>query len=263
MAPRTAENEERWERRFFWPVVVAALATVPALLFQQAEAEARQTFGIVLGAATWLVFAAEFGVMMRVAPNRRRWLTRNPFSVPIVVLTFPLLPQALNAMGIVRTTRVLRLLRLLRVIRAARLLRRFLTLDGMRWAAVLVFLVVLLGGIAFAEIEGKPVDDGLWWAVTTITLLGSEIVPKTEGGRIIAVVILGAGVSLVGLFSAAVAERLLSVEKEAHESEDELTRLREAVERQGRQLDALIAATEKTSEPNEPTRLARTREPDQ
>ena len=97
--------------------------------------------------ATWLAFLGEFVLMLAVVPDRGRWIRDHPLEVAIDVLTPPFLPPSLQA------ARVFRLLRLLRLLRAAVLLRRLLTTEGMRDAAVFALLTVLGGGAAFAAVE--------------------------------------------------------------------------------------------------------------
>jgi hypothetical protein len=55
--------------------------------------------------------------MLRVVPDRGRWLREHPLDLAIVIFTPPFLPPALQA------ARVFRLLRLLRLVRAGTLAR--------------------------------------------------------------------------------------------------------------------------------------------
>ena len=69
--------------------------------------------------------------MLRVVPDRGRWLRDHPLDLAIVILTPPFLPPALQA------ARVFRLLRLLRLVRAGSLARRVFSTEGVRDASVL------------------------------------------------------------------------------------------------------------------------------
>ena len=168
---------------------------------------------VVLNWATWLSFLGEFVLMLAVVPDRGRWIRDHPLEVAIVVLTPPFLPASLQA------ARVFRLLRLLRVLRAAVLVRRLLSLEGVRDAAVLALLTVLGGGAAFAEVErGQDLSswDGVWWAVSTVTTVGyGDISPATDGGRVIAVVVMLVGIGFVALLTAAAAERFMRRRRDA------------------------------------------------
>ncbi len=73
----------------------------------------------------WLAFVAELVVMLRVVPNKRRWLREHPLEVAIVLVTPPFLPASLEA------ARIFRLLRLI-VLLARRLHRPAAVLAGGR-----------------------------------------------------------------------------------------------------------------------------------
>jgi len=54
--------------------------------------------------------------------------------------------------------------------------------------------------------------DGIYWAVTSMTTLGSSIYPTTTGGQIVAVAVVIVGVSFVALLTGAIAQRFLGPE---------------------------------------------------
>jgi voltage-gated potassium channel len=104
--------------------------------------------------------------MLRVVPDRRRWLRGHPLDLAIVIFTPPFLPASLQA------ARVFRLLRLLRLAKAGVLARRVFSTEGVRDAAVLTLLAVLGADAAFAAVEKEEhlsAWDGVWWAITTVT----------------------------------------------------------------------------------------------
>ena len=52
----------------------------------------------------------------------------------------------------------------------------------------------------------KTFADGLWWAVTTVTTVGyGDRYPTTTEGRLLAVILMIMGISLVGVITASVA----------------------------------------------------------
>jgi len=139
----------QWERRFEVPVLVAALLVIPVIAIEQSDVrEPWPTIAAVTNWLIWLVFLAEFVVMLAVVPNRWQWVREHPLDVAIVVLTPPFMPSSLQAF------RALRLLRLLRLLRAVRIARRVFSLDGLRYAAWLAALTAVGGGAAFASAEG-------------------------------------------------------------------------------------------------------------
>jgi voltage-gated potassium channel len=213
------EREERIERRFELPIVVAALLVIPIIVVEQASAgEPWSTLAAVGNWLVWLLFLAEVVVMLAIVPDRGRWLRTHPLEVAIVVLTPPFLPASLQAL------RVFRLLRLLRLIAAVRYARRVFTLDGLRYGALLALITVLAGGAAFAHAEGEEVStwDGVWWAVTTMTTVGyGDIYPSTDTGRAVAILVMVVGIGFLSLLIGSVSERFVSggVEEEVAEVE--------------------------------------------
>jgi voltage-gated potassium channel len=210
------ERSQRVAQRFQWPMIVAALLVIPALILEESKlGEPATTFGLVLNALIWVAFAVELVTMLIVVPNRRRYLARHPLDVLIVLFTGPFLPAAWQALRVVRLLRVARLFRVFS-------LRRVISLEGVKYAALIVGLLVILGGALFAAVEGQGLTtwDGVWWAVTTVTTVGyGDISPQTDGGRAIAIVIMAAGIGFVAILTAYVAERFVTAGREAGEHE--------------------------------------------
>jgi voltage-gated potassium channel len=150
--------------------------------------------------------------------DRYRWLREHPIELVVVILTPPLLPPGLQSL------RVIRLLRLLRLLKLAQLSRRVFSLQGLRYAALLAVLTVIAGGAVFVALEhSHHYSDwtGIYWALTTMTTLGSNVYPTTVGGEILAVAIVLVGVSFVALLTGAIAQRFLGPEIEQAEAEIE------------------------------------------
>jgi voltage-gated potassium channel len=218
------------QKRLEWPVVIAAFLTIPILVIQESNlAEPWPTVGGILNWVTWGVFFAESVVMLTVVPRRGEWIRRHALDVAVVVLTPPFAPAAWQAGRVFRLFRLLRLARLFSV-------RRLLSLQGMKYAALVVAGTVVLGGAIFASVEkvdehGHALTtwDGIWWAVTTVTTVGyGDIAPHTDGGRIIAMTIMLVGIGFVALLTAFIADRFIHQAQATESMEDQfLTELRE------------------------------------
>jgi voltage-gated potassium channel len=244
--------DERSERvaRFMDPfLIVAALLTLPAVAIHESQASTGlDTVAVALNWATWVPFLIEVVVMLAIVPDRRRWLREHPIEIVIVVLTPPVLPPGLQSL------RVIRLLRLLRLLRLAQVSRRIFSLQGLRYAALLAALTAVAGGAVFVAFEHTHHYDawtGIYWAITTMTTLGSNIYPTTTGAEITSVVMLIVGISFVALLTGAIAQRFLGpeiaeVEAELQEGEQpaEVIALRQMREARD-QLQGLEVALEK------------------
>jgi voltage-gated potassium channel len=94
--------------------------------------------------------------------------------------------------------------------------------------SLLAVLTVIAGGASFVGFEhSHHYSDwtGIYWAVTTMTTLGSNVEPTTTGAQIVSVVILIVGISFVALLTGAIAQRFLGpqiaeVEAELEEGEE-------------------------------------------
>ncbi|MGH2942502.1 MAG: potassium channel family protein [Solirubrobacteraceae bacterium] len=229
------------ERRLEWPMLLAALLTIPAIAIEQTDTgEPWGTIATVLNWTTWSAFAAEVAIMTWVVPDRRRWLRDHPLELAIVVLTPPFLPASLQA------ARAFRLLRLLPLLMLVTLTRRLLSTEGIRDAGVLATMTILGGGAAFAAIENghhsQPVStwDGVWWAITTVTTVGyGDVSPQTDAGRVVAIVVMLVGIGFIAVLTAAAASRFLREQRaEAMALEAVERRLDEVL----RRLDAMAPA---------------------
>jgi voltage-gated potassium channel len=232
-------RSERVARRFEPWLLVAALLVIPVIVVEQSElANPWSTIAAVLNWVIWLAFLAEAVTMLSVVPSRRQWLREHPLEVAIVVLTPPFLPALLQGF---RVARLLRLLRLLRVARVATSSKRIFTLTGLRWAGLVGVLVILGGGAAFTAVENDQslsAWDGLWWAFTTATTVGyGDLYPRTDAGRVIAMLVMATGIGFIALFTGAIAERFVrpDVDRATAELEaDEAAILAEVTEIQAR-----------------------------
>jgi voltage-gated potassium channel len=126
-----------------------------------------------------------------------------------------------------RAARILRILRVLRGIKATKVLTEFILYRRAQsafLAALLVsVLLVVLSAAAVLQFETSPdanirtAEDAVWWATVTITTVGyGDKFPLSSEGRLIAALLMTAGVGLFGTFSGFVAAWFL--ESPTHQS---------------------------------------------
>jgi voltage-gated potassium channel len=204
----TGSRGDRVAGWFRGPLIAAALTAIPVIVVQESGiGGVWGTIADVLDWAIWGVFAANLVVMLVVVPNRRRWLLDNPLDVLIVVLTPPFLPATM------KIARVLPVLRLVWLLMLAHRLRGLFSLEGLRYAALIVFTVVVGGGVVFVAVEPDQqlsTWDGLWWAAETVTTVAyGDIYPTTALGRVVATVVMTTGIGFVALLTGALAQRFL------------------------------------------------------
>jgi len=137
-----------------------------------------------------------------------------------------------------RALRLFRLFRLLRAFRSMRHLARHLFLNRVQGAftsvSIIAVLLVIFSSIAILQVEDAPdsniktAGDALWWSYVTITTVGyGDKYPVTFEGRIIAALLMTAGVGLVGTFTGFVASWFVEERQEEEEAEEEAEEARE------------------------------------
>ena len=208
---------ERFEKRTEWPLAIVAVIFLAAYSVQVlAQPHGRLSLAIsVVIAVTYAAFVVDYLARLSLATNRWRWFVRH--LVDLAVIALPLL----------RPLRLLRLLVLLAALQKA--------IGGAIRGRVAVYtasgavLLIYAASLAILETErGQPGEkiinnfgDAVWWSITTVTTVGyGDLVPSTGQGRVIAVLLMMGGISLVGVITATLASWI--VQRVAQEdSEDQ------------------------------------------
>jgi voltage-gated potassium channel len=181
-----------------------------------------------------VIFFFDFFISLYRAPNRLAYLKWGWIdflsSIPMI-----------DMFRAGRIARIIRILRAFRGVRSARFLADYLVhhrANGAFFAvALLSILLVLFSSIAILQFETtkdgniRTPQDALWWAFATVTTVGyGDKFPVTTEGRMIAAVLMTAGVGLFGSFTGLVASWILTPTKKDTEQDSELAKLRKQVE---------------------------------
>lgn len=127
-----------------------------------------------------------------------------------------------------RAGRLFRLIRLIRILRALRSTKHLINYIFKNKAqgtfssvALIAFIIIIFSSIAILQVENDPnsniktAEDALWWSYTTVTTVGyGDKFPVTGEGRLIAAILMTAGVGLFGTFTGFVASWFLSAKPE-------------------------------------------------
>ena len=187
-----------------------------------------------------LAFGIDFVVSVWRAPRRWRYLLT--WGWLDILSSIPTLHIARWG----RLARIARIGRVLRGLRATRLLGEAIlrkrTQSTVAAAALLALMLVIFASTAILHFEVQPesnihtAEDAIWWSVATITTVGyGDRYPITTEGRVVATLLMLAGVGLFGTFSAALAAWFLIPEGQATNTEiaalrEEIASLRRTVE---------------------------------
>ena len=156
----------------------------------------------------WFAFALDLVAGVISADSKKQYLYRHPLEIASVFLPF------------------LRPLRLMRVISFGSLAiqkiaigRQFaITVKVAITAVFVAYISAVQITISERNVDGsniKSFEDGLWWAVTTVTTVGyGDRFPTTTEGRLLAVLLMLVGISLVGVITASVASWFVKLSQE-------------------------------------------------
>jgi voltage-gated potassium channel len=201
-SPADAEALARFDQRMAVPLVLSAVLP----LFLLPGGAHRWVAGAVFIAA-WVVFLVDLVVHeRRLVRYFGTWIGR--FDLVVVVLTAPWF--LLLGTGTGKFVILIRLARVARLLMATRGARRLL--ERLGYVALVAVGVVFIGAaVAYhAEHATNPgfatFGDALWWAVVTLTTVGyGDIVPETTTGRVDGVMIMVAGIAVLGLLAGSLA----------------------------------------------------------
>ncbi len=209
-------SEQGWDRRAQWPLVVVSLLFVAAyawpILDPTLPLGLRRTLTTVV-TLTWVVLTGEFVVRLLLARDRWTFLRHHPLDLAAAVLP------------VLRPLRLLRLLSLLTLL--DRVGRGSLRGRVGLYVAASVTLVVFTGSLAVLDAErgsSGPIQtygDALWWAVETVSTVGyGDMYPVTATGRVVAGLLMLAGIGVLGTVTAGIASWLVERVEDLEDQED-------------------------------------------
>ena len=199
--PSSSPRLDRWESRTEWPLAgIAVLFLIAYAVDVLARPHGAAAFAVdVVTWGSYAVFAVDYLIRLAMAGQRWRWFYRHLFDLAIVLL--PLL----------RPLRLVRLVILLSVLHRAvgNAIRGRVIIYTVSGAVLLVFVASLAVLDTERDVEGAHITSfgqALWWSITTITTVGyGDLTPVTTTGRVIAVLLMIGGISLVGSITATLA----------------------------------------------------------
>ena len=166
--------------------------------------------------AVWAILLVEYLVRLVISPDARGYVKRR-WAEPATVVLPPL--QGWRLVGMEKMSLILREgeLRLEAILRHHSLFR--VLIAAMATLLLGAWMVLLFEENAKgANIHSYP--DALWWAIVTVTTVGyGDRYPVTEGGRVVAAVLMLVGIGLIGVLTATVASVFIKEHTDANKAE--------------------------------------------
>ncbi len=224
-------------------VVVYSLEVIPESLPDWFESGLR-----AFSTAIWVVFIADVAIRTALAEKPLKFLVTHPIDVAAAFVP------------------ALRPLRLLKLFSAGReyLSRRSTALETGVAVLLAALMLLYVGALAILDAErGTPealitsFPDAIWWSFVTVTTVGyGDFYPVTGTGRLIAILLMIVGISVLGAVSAAVAGWLIPDEGSRSDSSersgalqpqrDDIAAMRNKIDDLNQKLDALLSAQQET-----------------
>jgi voltage-gated potassium channel len=201
-----------------FPMAVLGIAwLVIAILVLSSEVNGSPST-VLLGVlfALWVIMLVEYVVRLVVTPDRRDYLKRR-WVEPATVVVPPL--QGWRIVGMEKMSLLMREgeLRVEAILKHHSLFRVLIAATG---TLILGAWLVLLfeENAKGSNIHNYP--DALWWAIVTVTTVGyGDRFPVTEGGRVVAVILMLVGIGLIGVLTATVASVFIKEHTDANKDE--------------------------------------------
>lgn len=167
------ERYERWEERLSGPVLIAALASVPAVFLTLLDGTA-EVAGNVVNWISGAVLVAETVVLGVLSRDKRQWVHDHRGLLLLTAIVIPGVVLAVGPVQLLRLVRVfgaLRLVRARRIFRAASELRDSAGLTG--WTSKVISVVAALLVAAFVVVVlADPTSRSRELAESTLERIG-------------------------------------------------------------------------------------------
>ncbi len=220
-----------------------------------------------------MIFMGDFFYRFHRAPSKLRFLRWGWIDF---ISSIPMLSVFRGG----NVIRIVRIFRILRAFRSVKILLKYLlknrTQNTLVSVAAISCMVAMGGSMAILRLEQaiptgniKTPSDALWWSIVTITTVGyGDRYPVSDGGRVVAAILMIVGVALFGTFTGFVASMFVEPdikreENEVHSLAQQIKALRgeiqaidDKISRQNRKVNRehqkKIAAIQQAPPPNNP-----------
>jgi len=225
MKDAQAENKSDKLSPFQFVILVLSVYVLAALFYQVALRPSPAVCQLLDWIDTFvcMIFLGDFFYRLYRAPSKLEFLKWGWIDL---ISSIP----ALDIFRWGRFVRVFRILRMLRAFRGAKELINFLFRNRAKGTlasvALISIILTIFCSIAILNLEDskdsniKSPEDALWWAWVTVTTVGyGDKFPVTTEGRIVAAILMTAGVGVFGTFTGLVAGIFMQERQKNEETE--------------------------------------------
>jgi voltage-gated potassium channel len=195
-------------------IVIASLLSV--IIYYSFALQPIQELAIyIFDLAVVILLAMDFYSRLKASGEGSRFLVKNWYQLPAMLplILFAYVNDQVPGVDL----SVLSFITFFRLFRLYRLLRHFRRNEFTYLTAFLVITIIFSSiAILFAEPSSPEVtivsvDDALWWSISTMTTVAyGDVYPVTAGGKVIAIILMFAGIGILWTFVATVSSKLVA-----------------------------------------------------
>lgn len=251
---RLARNQDAFDRFSAvveLPMMVITVLWLPVVLLPLIRPVhgTMATVFTVIDYTVWALFVLEYVIKLYLFPDRWKFVRTHVLDLVIVLVPF-FRPARLGRLARVAGLGRVGVLAENALSRA----KSVLSHRGLHYVllSLAILLLVCAGVVTIAERNAhgsniQQLGDGLWWAIVTVATVGyGDVAPVTPIGRGVAVVLMLAGIGLIGVLSASIASYFLG--QDAGNVPGGQEELREELAKAKAERDQLAAKLDRLSE---------------
>lgn len=211
------------KKKVLYEAFIAFLAVIAIILAVMDLSKGLTYWQSVVDNTILFIFFLDYTIRLFLSKNKKEFVKNNIPDL-IAIIPFNSLFRAFRMFKLLKLIKFLKLFRLITYFfRATDKLKLFLDTNGFKYMLIVTVIFIGFGGIAIHYAEGMPISDGIWWAFVTATTVGyGDISPKSDFGRVIAMMLMLIGIGLIGTLTSAITSFFLKSTKKSDSVSEEI-----------------------------------------
>ncbi|GAA3194761.1 potassium channel family protein [Lentilactobacillus kefiri] len=193
----------------------------------------------VLFELIWLFFLIDYLIRFKQARSKKNFLISNLFDLIALIPSHPIFI-------FFRIARIYSIVRYYNLLwrfglsgKLTRALHKFMYDTGFIYLLSISLVILIFSSLIFASFEHDSLQNALWWAISTATTVGyGDVVPKTDGGKIISAVLMLGGIGFLGLLTSTITDFFTTQDKQDDQT-DTLKQLTKQVAHLSKQVNQM------------------------
>lgn len=204
-------------KRVIYEIAMALLAIIAVSLAIYNLFYEMLAWQMIVDNCILIVFIVDYFIRLIVTKNRKKFFKENILDL-IAIIPFNSAFKIFRIAKLAKLARISRITKLSKVLaysaRVHKKAKRFFDTNGFKYMVLITVCLIIISGILIHFAENMSFQDGIWWAFVTATTVGyGDISPGTAGGRAIAIVLMIAGIGLIGSLTSTITSYFFNVKE--------------------------------------------------